>query len=178
MPIFSKQLVQITLLICLSMNAYSNTELYMHGNVLGSQPCIIDPSDQNIPINFSNISIKTPVAGKQLNPQSIIIHFLQCNNASANRAVTITITGTEAADPVGYLALDANSAAAGIAIGFATISGMPVLLNQASDAFPLTNGTKQIELKTYVGVSPTAIANNGVRYGNFTATAGFTLTYQ
>ncbi|EPG5720502.1 fimbrial protein, partial [Serratia marcescens] len=109
-----------------------------HGTLV-AEPCVIQPGDEDIQLDFGTIVDKYLYLNTRTHSQTFALHLTECDLSLGN-TVAITFTGTENAKLPGLLALDAGSMASGIGIGLEDSSGKALPLNRASDKFRLNAG--------------------------------------
>ncbi|OAT24998.1 fimbrial protein [Proteus myxofaciens] len=155
-----------------------DNNLRLHG-VLVEEPCVIKPGDETVKIDFGNIPDKTFYIGAgRTTSQNFAIHLSECD-LSINSKVKVTFKGEEnqAMAGQGFLALNANSQASGIAIGLENADGSLLKINQESSDIALTSGDSILRFKAFIQAEPTAIANRAIKRGTFNAIATFHLNY-
>ncbi|OAH32766.1 fimbrial protein [Serratia marcescens] len=148
----------------------------LHG-ALVVEPCVIPPGEETIQLDFGAVEAKFLYLHTRTVGQAFNIHLTDCDPTIA-KTVQVTFTGTESAALPGLLALDTASTATGIAIGLETPAAKSVPLNTATDKAELHKGDNEIALQAYVQGEPTAITDQGITEGAFSAVATFALTYE
>ena len=138
---------------------------------------VIPPGEENIRLDFGTVVDKYLYANQRTKSQPFTIHLTECNPAIA-ATVSITFSGTPSTALPGLLALDAGSSATGVAIGLEMSDGRELSLEQTSSATTLSVGENQLRYQAYVRGEPDAIANRNIGFGEFTATASFSLSYE
>jgi type 1 fimbria pilin len=146
------------------------------GNLV-AEPCVIPPGDEEISLDFDTIIDKFLYQHTRTLGQTFEIRLTECD-LTLGSLVSVTFQGTESLALPGLLALDGGSQATGVAIGLETPQARPLPLNKASDKYRLDKGTNLIALRAYVQGEPTAITNQSIGLGAFTATATFNLDYE
>lgn len=161
-------------LFCAPTQAAEN--LAFRGTLVNA-PCTLRPGDEAIELNFGTLVNKFLYSNTRTPSQPFSLHLDDCDTAVAT-GVKLTFIGTENSSLPGLLALDASSAARGVAVGMETAAGQALPLNVQGSTTPLTPGNMAIALQAYVQAEPVAQANLGIVPGAFTATATFALEYQ
>ncbi|MEG2734529.1 MAG: fimbrial protein [Hafnia sp.] len=156
--------------------AADDNNVHLHG-ALVVEPCVILPGDEEISLNFSTIIDKYLYLNTRTLGQTFEIHLKECD-LTVGKTVRLTITGTESSALPGLLAIDGSSEASGIVIGLETASAKPLPLNQTSNKLLLQEGSNVIALKAYVQGEPTALRDQSIGRGPFSATATFNLEYE
>lgn len=128
-------------------------------------------------VDFGTVINKYLYANTRSPVQTFTILLQDCDT-SLGKTVSFIFHGTEDTVQPGLLALDPTSGAQGVAIGLASADGTPLPLNEASGTSTLNDGDTQISFQTYVQASPTAILNNAIVVGEFSATATFEMVYE
>ena len=123
-----------------------------HGTLV-AEPCVIQPGDEDIQLDFGTIVDKYLYLNTRTHSQTFALHLTECDLSLGN-TVAITFTGTENAKLPGLLALDAGSLASGIGIGLEDSSGKALPLNRAS-------ATKLRRLASAAPM-PTSTMNSGI----------------
>ena len=147
-----------------------------HGTLV-AEPCVIQPGDEDIQLDFGTIVDKYLYLNTRTHSQTFALHLTECDLSLGN-TVAITFTGTENAKLPGLLALDTGSLASGIGIGLEDSTGKALPLNRASDKFRLNAGNTTLTLQAYVQGEPEAIQTKTIGRGTFSAVATFTLEYE
>lgn len=163
----------LTLLPSVTLATENNVRL--HG-ALVSEPCVIPPGENEIVLDFGAVVDKYLYQNTRTPGQPFSIHLTDCD-LNLGETVSVMFTGAESIVLPGLLAVDVGSSASGIAIGLETSEAIPVQLNQTMDKIVLQEGNNLISLKAYIRGEPTAITNQSITRGAFTATATFSLNY-
>lgn len=158
-----------------SPTAQAADNLSFKGNLV-AEPCTLRPGDDAITLDMSELSTQYLYANGRTMGKSFKIHLEGCDTSIAD-TVTTTFSGTVNSELPGLLALDGSSVAEGIALGIETVADVPLLLNVTSDEQTLSDGNNVIEFKAYVRGEPSALADQSITAGVFTATSTFTLDY-
>ena len=161
-------------LFCAPAQAVEN--LAFKGTLVNA-PCTLRPGDEAVVLDFGTLVNKFLYSNTRTASQPFSLHLDDCDRAVAT-GVKLTLIGTESTPLPGLLALDASSAARGVAVGMETSGGQALSLNVQGSTTPLTQGSMAIALQAYVQAEPAAKANLGIVPGAFTATATFALEYQ
>ncbi|EOI5719340.1 fimbrial protein [Cronobacter dublinensis] len=144
---------------------------------LVSEPCTLPDADKDITLDFGSVIVKSLYQYQRTKNQPFSIHLQACDPAILS-TVSVTFQGTADAELPQMLALDAGSAAKGVAVGLALADGTPLVVNKASPYTQLSSGDNTLIFNAYVQAQPTAIANKSLMAGDFTTTANFVLAYQ
>lgn len=165
------------MLACVGLLAFSGAQasgdnLHFSGNLVASACTVVTNGGTLAEVVFPDLS-----AGDLLRAPSALQPFTlqlsDCDSALSN-GVRVTLTGTEAAGLKGYLALDASSAADGVAIGIQTLAGNAVNINNATGTtFTLVPGSNQLTLNALVQAIPSA----SIASGAFSASATVNFEY-
>ncbi|WP_268628003.1 fimbrial protein, partial [Escherichia coli] len=105
----------------MAQSATAAENMRFHGTLV-AEPCVIQPGDEDIPLDFGTIVDKYLYLNTRSHSQTFALHLTECDLSLGN-TVAITFTGTENAKLPGLLALDAGSLASGIGIGLEDSSG-------------------------------------------------------
>ncbi|QDG58908.1 fimbrial protein [Pseudomonas sp. NIBRBAC000502773] len=159
-------------LIC---EAHAADNLNFKGNLV-EEACTIRPGDEAISLELWDLTSKHLYINTRSVGKGFKLHLEDCDTTIGD-TVTITFGGVENRELPGLLALDGGSGASGIGIGIETPGNKPLPLNKTSDEQVLSNGSNVIELKAYVQGEPTAIRDQTIGHGSYTATSTFTLDY-
>ncbi|EKS6736003.1 fimbrial protein [Enterobacter ludwigii] len=146
------------------------------GNLV-AEPCIIEPGQEYIVLDFANIIDKYLYINTRTLSKPFEIRLAECD-LSIGKVVSVTFRGTESEALPGLLAVDSVSEARGIAIGLETPDSKPLAINTESDKYTLQSGNNLISLKAYIQGEPAAIANKTITRGPFSAIATFSLEYK
>ncbi|OAT31256.1 minor fimbrial subunit [Buttiauxella brennerae ATCC 51605] len=146
---------------------------------LVEDPCTLAVGDQgeNIVADFGTIIDKYLYTNGRSSQQSFTILLQDCDT-SLGKTVSFIFRGVEDSDQPGLLALDATSGATGVAVAITNADGTPLPLNEASELANLNDGDNQISFQAFVQASSTAITNNAITLGEFSATATFEMEYE
>ncbi|QWZ48821.1 fimbrial protein [Enterobacter bugandensis] len=158
----------------LACSAEDNVHL---SGALVSNACVLPDSDQDIQVNFDNLQLKELTTSGRSQNTPFTIHLQDCDIDVAS-TVSVAFNGQEDAELEGMLAVDSSSTATGIAIGIIDDSGAKVNINQSGQINPISAGNFSINYNAFVQAEPSAVSNNSLKAGDFSATTTFTLTYQ
>lgn len=168
-------LVIFLTLLCVHEKAGAVTNNLLFNGNLVAEPCVLDPTTENIELDFGTIIDKYLYINERVHSQPFTVRLLECD-LSLGTTVTLTFTGTPDGELTDMLAV--SGMASGIAIGLETPGGAALPFNKTTPAFELTSGTTELVLKGYVQARPTAIQNRSIVRGGFSAVATFTLNYE
>ncbi|MGK3141810.1 fimbrial protein [Pantoea sp. C2G6] len=179
-PVFQQLIATLSMLfifslffIHLSASAVTNN-LQFSGNLV-ADPCELDPTTQNIEVDFGEIVDKYFYINQRVHSKPFVVRLLECD-LSLGSTVSLTFTGTADSELNDMLAV--TGSASGVAIGMEDIEGKILPFNQPTPVFALTAGTTELTLMAYVQARPSAIQNHTIVRGEFNATANFTLNYE
>lgn len=164
------------LLMSLICQVQAVPNMRMHG-ALVAEPCVIPPGEESISLDFNSVVDKYLYLNSRTIGQVFEISLTDCD-LGLGSTVEVTFSGAESAELTGLLAIDPSSTASGIALGLETVDGRPLPLNQSSAKLQLQTGRNVIALKAYVQGEPTAITDNNIVPGTFSAIATFSLQYE
>ncbi|MFC0227457.1 fimbrial protein [Serratia aquatilis] len=168
---------QLLLAVLLVSSAAQAADNLAFKGALVNAPCTLRSGDEAQSLDFGSVIDKYLYSDTRTPSRPFTLHLDDCDT-SVMTGVKLTFTGTESAELPGLLALDAASAASGVAIGMETAGGQALPLNVQGSSTPLTPGNMVIALKAYVRAEPAAQASRSIVRGPFTATATFALEYQ
>ncbi|MEL5298620.1 fimbrial protein [Serratia nevei] len=146
----------------------------LHG-ALVAEPCTLQEAD--LELDFGTVVDKELYTHQRTGGKSLQITLQDCD-LSLGKSVRISFGGQANLALPGLLALDAGSAAQGVAIGFETLQGQPLPLNDWSSDKILTSGHNLIALQAYIRAEPEAIAQKTITLGTLSAITTFTLRYE
>ncbi|MCR1574215.1 fimbrial protein [Klebsiella aerogenes] len=151
--------------------------LRFHGSLV-AQPCVIEPGDEHIELDFGSVIDKYLYINQRTHSQPFVIRLSKCNLA-LGKMVSLSFLGTESVGAPGKLALDATSQASGIAIGIEDREGKAILINQGnSSRYPLQSGVNRIILHAWVEAEQEALSTKSIVRGPFSAVVTFKLNYE
>lgn len=154
-------------------------DLRFYGTVK-ALPCDVQAGDENILVDFKDISLKDLLLNQRSKKVPFAIHLINCNTAVYN-SVTVTFSGMENRRLPNHLIVTPEEAGAdmsAIALGLQTENGTPVILNEATAAQALSGSTKEIKFMAYIEGITDELRQGKVSYGSFSAVANYTLNYQ
>ncbi|SNY75315.1 fimbrial protein [Enterobacter sp. CC120223-11] len=164
------------LLVLISASPVKAAEnVHLHGTLV-SEPCKIATQGDTLMADFGGVPDKYLYLNQRTHGQMLRVDLVDCN-ISISKSVKITINGIGNGKLPGLLALNQDSTATGILIGFESTEGQPLPLNEASNTFPLQNGASSLAIKTYIQAEPDALKNKTIGRGEFNAIATFRLDY-
>ncbi|WP_213133032.1 fimbrial protein [Citrobacter sp. FP75] len=164
-------------LACVGLLAFSGAQasgdnLRFHGSLVASACTVVANGGTLAEVTFPALSAGDLLLAPSA-PQPFTLQLNDCDSALSN-GVRVTFTGTEAAGLKGSLALDASSAAGGVAIGIRTLAGNAVAMNNTTGTtFTLASGNNQLTLNAVVQAIPPA----GITSGAFSASATVNFEY-
>ncbi|MGY2399752.1 fimbrial protein [Pseudomonas sp. SDO5271_S396] len=171
-PVF----VAALLLSCSSILEVQAADNLKFKGKLVREACTIRPGDDAITLELWDVTSKHLYINTRSVGKPFKLHLEDCDTSIGN-SVTITFGGAENRELPGLLALDGGSGASGIGVGIETPGDEPLPLNAVSDKQLLVAGSNVIELKAYVKGEPSAIRDQSIGHGAYTATSTFTLDY-
>ncbi|WP_051390660.1 fimbrial protein [Franconibacter pulveris 1160] len=170
-------LYAFTLLVAMSSSFTSaqatDNNLHFSG-ALVSEPCNLDPQNSDIVVDFGSIVEKYLYQNTRTKSEPFVVKLTDCDTNIGSK-VTLTFKGTESTALPGLLAV--TGAATGIAIGMESSEGSALPFNQPTPEYILSKGTNNFILGVYVQGEPSAISQQTIISGDFTATATFELAY-
>lgn len=172
-----KHLSVVTTMLPMLLCAHAADNMHFHGTLV-AQPCVIQPGEEVISLDFGTVIDKYLYQNQRTNSQPFVLHLSSCD-LSLGTSAGITFTGVENLTLPGLLALDASSQASGIAIGIETQNGAPLSINKAKvTRYPLSAGDNFIHMQAYVQAEPAALTNRTIAKGPFSAVVTFSLAYE
>lgn len=158
--------------------ANADPNMRFHGELI-DEPCVIKPGDEIIVITLDKVTDSAFYHGvERTKSQQFEIHLSECDLSMDNK-VSITFKGDEnkAMAGKGFLALSPISRASGIAIGLEDSDGVLLPINQPSKNMALLSTNNTLRFSAFIQAEPTAIANQSIKRGPFSAIATFHLNY-
>ncbi|MRT42618.1 fimbrial protein [Enterobacteriaceae bacterium RIT702] len=152
------------------------TDIHFSG-ALVAEPCVIEAGDDALELDFGNVIDRELYVNHRSQAMPFTLNLIGCSIDTA-KTVAITFSGQESNELAGFLATQAGSKAAGIAVGMETLSGEAVLLNKVAPPVTLQTGRTLIVLRAYIQGEPNAIRERSISSGYFSAIATFSLNYQ
>lgn len=168
-------IVIMLLLLLLQVKAHAVTDNLRFSGNLVAEPCVLDPTTENIELDFGTIIDKYLYINQRVHSQPFTVRLLECDLSLGN-TVSLTFSGTADSELTDMLAI--TGSASGIAIGLESTSGVALPFNKATPMYALTSGTTELVFNGYVQGKPTAIQNHSIGRGEFNAIATFTLNYE
>lgn len=162
--------------------AFANATLAAVDNVhlsgtLVAEPCTLVETDTDIQLDFGTVISKYLYQYQRSKSQPFTLHLLDCNPSLGNM-VNVTFQGTPDTELNQLLALDTASTAKGIAIGIEQEDGKPLAINKSSVNIPLASGNNALSFRAYAQIQPSALTNQTLTVGSFTAISTFVLSYE
>ncbi|WP_297196484.1 fimbrial protein [uncultured Pluralibacter sp.] len=151
-------------------------DMHFHGTVV-ALTCSLPPGGDRIVVDFGQIATKDLYLSGRSSAKKFKIQLADCN-PDVFRSVAVTFSGTEDTALPDHLAIGSGSGASGIAIGISEDDGTPVHLNQSTTAQQVQKGDMALEFQAWVEAEPDAVANKSLKYGEFSASGTWTLSYQ
>ena len=95
------------------------------------------------------------------------------------RGISVTFSGSEDAELDDHLALDSSEqgGATGIGIGMSEEDGTAIRLDESTSVKEITAGSMTLNFWAWVAAEPSAIKNQFLEYGPFSASGTWTLNY-
>ncbi|QKN79776.1 fimbrial protein [Scandinavium goeteborgense] len=162
--------------------ATGGTAMNFHGTLV-NEPCTVQPGDENITLNFGTVIDKGLYQYQKTNSQPFSIHLVDCAISSwaGDGTVTVKFSGPASTELPGYLAVTdeaTGSTDMGIAIGIQTSDGTLLPLDQTTTPILLRDGSDALNFMAFVEGEPSALQNESIKRGSFSAVATFYLEYQ
>ncbi|MGK7286082.1 fimbrial protein [Buttiauxella agrestis] len=156
----------------------ANSQVDFDGTLV-EDPCTLAVGEKgdNIVADFGTIIDKYLYTNGH-SPQQRFTILLQDCDTSLGNTVSFIFRGTEDSDQPGLLMLDTTSGAKGVAVAITNADGTLLPLNEASKLVNLNDGDNQISFLAFIQASSTAITNNAIVLGEFSATATFEMVYE
>ncbi|MDR0218423.1 MAG: type 1 fimbrial protein [Enterobacteriaceae bacterium] len=135
--------------------------------------CAINDKD----VNFGDISNRDLLKGS-MPSQDFTLTVEDCPSEVLQKA-KIKYTGIASNGLDGYLAFSPDSQASGAAIGITNENGTLLKLGEQTDLkYSSKGGINIIPFQAHVRAEPSALAQNKIGVGNFSATANFEISYE
>lgn len=163
------------LLVLGAASAWAENDNLQFNGTLTTEPCTLDPNSENINVDFGTVIDKYLYINMRTHSKPFDIHLLDCDT-TLGKSVTVTFKGAEDAELTNLLALS-GGAASGIAIGLEQADGTALPINQTTSASQLMTGNNVLAFRGYVQAKPSAMQNQNLTRGDFTAMATFVLGY-
>lgn len=173
--VFCTGALGLALLSAVGLDDARAVENNLHfSGALVSEPCNLDPQTTDFKVDFGMVVEKYLYLNTRTKSVPFVVSLTDCDISLGNKAI-LTFKGTESSALPGLLAV--TGGAAGVAIGMETPDGTALPFNQPTPEYSLANGTNHLTLQAYVQGEPTAIAQQTITPGDFSATAIFELAY-
>ncbi|HID9655684.1 TPA: fimbrial protein [Serratia marcescens] len=169
-------IVLASLLAGLATMPVAANNMILHG-ALVAEPCTLAPGDESVKLEFGTVIDKYLYQNQRTLGKRFQLRLQDCDT-SLGTSLQISFSGPISQALPGLLALEAGSQAQGVAIGFETPQGAPLVLNEWSPNYPLSKDNNVIALQAFIRAEPDAIANRKITLGEFTAAATFSLRYE
>ncbi|OAD98026.1 fimbrial protein [Pantoea sp. OXWO6B1] len=166
-------IIMLFLLLFKAANAESN--LNFHGTLV-ALPCNIPESDKKIKVSLGVIELHKIYLDQLMPRVPFLLHLRDCDPNVANK-LSITFEGGEDKNLLGFLAINKNSEASGIAIGLENDAGRQIKINQKNSMYNITGGDNEILFKAYLKADPERIKKRNVSSGSFNASATMKIDY-
>ncbi|MEQ4896856.1 fimbrial protein [Proteus vulgaris] len=150
-----------------------NGDLYMHGEIV-AEPCVLNLNSKYQIIDIGNVIKKTLYLHTRTIGYPFTIKLEECDTSLGNE-VEISFLGDGDLMLPELLAI--NGTAKGIALGIETIDGENIKINKSILRKKLTDGQNIITINAYIQAYTTAIENNEIIDGNFTANLNLLINY-
>lgn len=145
-------------------------------NVTVVEPtCEIPSGDETISLEFDSVDIKDLYSGTSTAHKPFYIHLI-CDDLTQAETVKATFSGVESERLPGFLSLDSDSSASGVAIGL-TSNGSQLKLDEESSSYTVVSGDNELEFGAYLAPEPSAVRKKTITAGEYSATATFSLEY-
>lgn len=169
--------------LLLSATAQADTKLiggdmYFHGTVR-ALACSLPPGGDKIEVDFGQIATQDLYLSGRSKPEKFSIQLRDCN-PEVFRGISVTFRGNEDAELTDHLALDRNEqgGASGIGIGMSEEDGTAIRLGESTSLQEISEGAMTLNFLAWVAAEPSAIKNQSLEYGPFSASGTWTLNYQ
>ena len=145
-------------------------DMYFHGTIR-ALACSLAPGGDKIEVDFKQIATQDLYLSGRSKPEKFSIKLRDCN-PEVFRGISVTFSGREDAELADHLALDSSEqgGASGIGIGMSEEDGTSVK--------EITAGSMTLNFWAWVEAEPSAIKNQSLEYGPFSASGTWTLNYQ
>ncbi|MEQ1964066.1 fimbrial protein [Xenorhabdus khoisanae] len=139
--------------------------------------CSIKTEDQNIEVDFGNISNRDLYQKHRTENQRFSLRLENCDPRVTKR-LKIKFAGESSKELPGLLAIRSTAGTGGVAIGMETTDGTPIPFNKTSE-FPLLADSRNnvIPFRAYIQAEPSALQEKKIGVGRFTAIAAFEVNY-
>ena len=146
-------------------------DMYFHGTIR-ALACSLAPGGDKIEVDFGQIATQDLYLSGR-------IQLRDCN-PEVFRGISVTFSGSEDAELDDHLALDSSEqgGATGIGIGMSEEDGTAIRLDESTSVKEITAGSMTLNFWAWVAAEPSAIKNQSLEYGPFSASGTWTLNYQ
>ncbi|EOZ9390974.1 fimbrial protein [Enterobacter cancerogenus] len=153
-------------------------DVRFHGTVV-ALPCSIVPGSDNLVVDFKQASVKDLYLNTKTRITPFTIHLDNCSTGVFN-TVSVIFSGPEDSKLPDHLVITpgGQGSASGVGIGLEEMDGTEVKLNRPTTPQSIQSSTMDLNYKAYLQGEPDAVNNKTISFGNFTASATFTLNYQ
>lgn len=158
-----------------SNGGYNQTIIHIYGSIL-SAPCKV--KNDVVDVEFGDIIGKYLYLHERTPSIPFYIELEDCRTDIAD-SVIVSFSGNPSyGDGLdGFLALDGNSVATGVAVGIEMENGQFLSLMDESKAIDIIEGDNILPFKAFVQGDETVLKNKSLGFGEFWATATFILEY-
>lgn len=169
-------ILAVLLLISYPVAVYAEAEMRFSGTLV-EEPCSLAPADSAIEIDFGSVINKLLYSHQRTLGKPLTLHLLECD-LSLGETVSVTFLGTEDIQQPGLIALDAESTASGVAVGFETVDNILVLVNQPSQRHTLKMGSNELNFLVYISAASDAVRDKAITPGSLKTSAIFSFNYE
>lgn len=156
-------------------HADSSTSIEYSGTLI-ALPCTIVPGMNNLYVDMGTIPTKSLYRFTRTAGKTIEFYLEDCDTSLSS---TITATFSGPMDSEGLLTFSPGSAAKGAGIGLEYLDGRPIAINDGTMyKVPLHDGDMVIRMKAYVQGQKTALANQSLEAGGFSAVMTYSMSYE
>ncbi len=170
----------LSCLLCSSLSVLAASEglnLQFKGNLI-EDACTVKAGDEDLHVSMRSVSNKDLYDNPRSAATRFTINLEECDPSVAS-SVKITFTGNESAELDGLLAVSGTGGSKGFAIGIETPAGTLLKLNEVTSVYELAlqEGNNTIALQAFLQAETTAITNQSIILGEYSATVTFLLEY-
>ncbi|MFS9435448.1 fimbrial protein [Citrobacter sp. C348] len=153
-------------------------DMHFHGTIR-ALACSLAPGGDKIEVDFGQIATQDLYLAGRGKPEKFSIQLRDCD-PDVFRGISVTFGGTEDAELPDHLALDSHEqgGASGIGIGMSEEDGAAIRLDESTSVTDITKGSMTLNFLAWVEAQPTALKNQSLEYGPFSASGTWTLNYQ
>lgn len=153
-------------------------DMYFHGTIR-ALACSLAPGGDKIEVDFGQIATQDLYLSGRSKPEKFSIQLRDCN-PEVFRGISVTFSGKEDAELTDHLALDSSEqgGASGIGIGMSEDDGTAIRFDEGTSVTEITEGSMTLNFLAWVAAEPSAIKNQSLEYGLFSASGTWTLNYQ